>query len=468
MIVNRVLAAGGVAALCLALLGAAPQAQFVELFTAATQAHDAKDYPAMEQKLRQALELRPAHPAALYKLAAALALRGESKDALKTLESLVEMGLSYEPSADPDFASLKNSGRFADVNKDFARNRKPAGRARTVLQMSDVPSYIPAGLAYDEDSQSYFIGSVHQRRIERLQRAGEHQNFVLPGAGSLWAPLGMVADTDRHLLWVASAAIPEMDESDPKELGRSAILAYDLRSGDRKRRFLLEDGAPEHRLGDVALARNGTIYTTDSRTGVLYEVDTSSGKFTALTQPGQLASPRGLVQGRDRSLLFVADYTQGLFRYDLHSHTLRRLDVSRDICVYGIDGLYRYNDDLVAVQGGVQPPRVVQFEVDRSGRRVSRARVLASGLPWFEQPALGVVIGDHFDFIANSQWDRYNEQHQLPPRDQLRGPLVLRVELEDLARRNRTDDRRQDATPAQPRQGLPLGPQLPCLPPACR
>ncbi len=453
----------GMLLLGLALLAAAdPAPQFVDLFKAATAAHEAKDYPAMELRLREALKVRPGHPAALYNLAAALALRGERKDAMATLEKLVAMGLSYDPAGDADFAGLKGSERFTDIGKDFARNAKPAGRVRTVLQISDRPTYIPEGLAFDEDTDTYYLGSARQRRIQKIKRAGRDENFVLPGEGSLWAALGMVTDPDRHLLWVASAAIPEMEVGDPKDLGRSAVLAYDLRSGDRRRRYVLEDGAAAHQLGDLALARNGTIYATDNKAGILYSLDTSSGKFEALTQPGELVSPQGVVQGRNRNFLFIADYVQGLFRYDINSRTLRKLDVGSDICVYGIDGLYRYHDDLVAVQNGVRPHRVVQLEIDDGGRRVRHARVLASGATYFDEPTLGVVIGDHFDFVANSHWSRFNDKHELP--GNLSGPLVLRVELEDL-RRNGNDRDPLNENPSQPGGALP---SLPCIGPLCR
>lgn len=454
------------AALALGASEPAPSPQsFVDLFKAATAAHDAKDYATMEQKLREALKLRPAHPAALYNLAAAQALKGERKDAMETLEGLVEMGLYYEPGKDPDFAVLANSERFTGIGKDFAKNARPAGRTRTVLRVVNRPTFIPEGLAYDDDEHEYFIGSVHERVIQRGKAGGDTQAFVLPGA-TMWAPLGMAADTDRHLLWVATAAIPEMGEPESKDISKSAIVAFDLRSGERKRRYLLEEPG-EHQLGDLTLARNGTIYTTDAKAGVLYALDTSSGKFEALTKPGELASPQGVVQGRDRNVLFVADYTQGLFRYDLYRKELRRLDVSRDICVYGIDGLYRYKDDLVAVQNGLRPHRVVQFELDDRGRRVTRARVLASAQPYFDEPTLGVVIDDHFDFVANSQWNKFDAQHRLPSDDKLKSPLVLRVDLDPMRERRNPEDQLQPQPQGTPGSAGGL-PPLPCVGPLCR
>src|SRR6185503_8944861 len=82
---------------------------FVERYKASTKAYETKDYVRMEAELREALKLRPAHPTATYKLAAALALRGDREGAVDTLEQLADMGLSFDPGADADFAALKDA-----------------------------------------------------------------------------------------------------------------------------------------------------------------------------------------------------------------------------------------------------------------------------------------------------------------------------------------------------------------------
>ena len=433
----------------LALAAGAPAADtpqgFVELFKAATEAHGAKDYARMERLLRDALALRPGHPTAQYNLAAALALRGEKGDALDALGSLARMGLSFDPASDPDFAALREGFRFGLLKQDFSRNRKAVGDADVSFTVP-AASFIPEGIAYDGDTRSFFLGSVHERRILRIRRDGKQDNFAADGP--LWAVLGMTADVSRRRLWVATAAIPEMKNAAPDELGRTAILAYDLDSGELKQKHPLPQDGRKHVFGDLIVARSGAVYATDSGGGGLYALDPATGNFTLLTAPGELTSPQGLALARDRRTLYVADYTQGLFRYDLDKRALKRMEVARDICVYGIDGLYRFDDDLVAVQNGVRPHRAVRFELDRAGRRVRHAQVLAANLREFDEPTLGVVVGKRFHFVANSQWNKFGKDHALPPAEQLRGPIVLEVALD------RRDPRRDEPRrgPAQPQQ----------------
>jgi hypothetical protein len=127
----------------------------------------------------------------------------------------------------------------------------------------------------------------------------------------------------------------------------------------------------------------------------------------------------------------VADSRRGLFVYDLAQKTLARMDVDDRICVYGIDGLYRYENQLVAVQNGIRPNRVVRLTLDAAGRRVTHATVLAANLPDFDEPTLGVVVGKRFSFVANSQWNRFDDKHQLPVSSDLSKPVVLRVTVPD-------------------------------------
>lgn len=445
-------------ALAAALLALAPAAgaaeapqDFVGLFKASTAAYEARDYARMEQLLRRALELRPAHPRAQYNLAAALALRGRKNDALDLLRSLARMGLSFDAAADGDFAGLSDWDGFKDVSRAFARNRKPAGETEVTFTVPAAPAFIPEGLAFDADEDHFYLGSVRERRILRVDEEGRASDFT--PAGASWAVLGLAVDDDRRLLWAATAALPEMKDAGPEELGRSALVAYDLETGAQKQRHELAQDGTRHALGDLVVARDGTVYATDSAAGMLYALDPASGRLEALTAPGALAAPQGLALARDRNRLYVADYTQGLYRFDLRKRALTRLDVADDISVYGIDGLYRFDDDLIAVQNGIRPHRVVRFTLDRNGGRVRHAAVLAAGLPQFDEPTLGAIVGRRFHFVANSQWNKFDRNHALPADAALRGPIVLSVSLERRADRRPAGRQRG---PAQPAPASPL------------
>jgi sugar lactone lactonase YvrE len=419
-----VLAAGF---LVVSAAAAAPRG-FVERYHDATQAYTQRDFTAMERHLRAALAERPGHPSALYRLAAAQSLGGAPGAALETLQVLAAMGLSYSPEQDDDFTAVREWPGFDALTATFERNRQPLGNPTVVLRVNQ-PDFIPHGIAYDGDTGSWYLGGVHLRSIARVIRGMEVVPHVLPGVGGLLAPLGMVADSRRRLLWVAHSGLPQMRKPDPDDLGRAGIIAYDLDTGQVKRRASLPDDGRTHELGHIERGPDGMLYVSDRAAGRLYHFDTVSGKFSELTSRESLVAPQGLALAADRRTLYVADYTQGLFSYDLKDGTLTRLDVAEGICVYGVDGLYRHGRNLVAVQNGVHPHRVILFRLDRRGHKVVSAEVLAANLTDFDRPALGLVTGNRFSFIANSQWDRFDKQHRLPPASQLYGPVVLRLTL---------------------------------------
>jgi hypothetical protein len=54
---------------------------------------------------------------------------------------------------------------------------------------------------------------------------------------------------------------------------------------------------------------------------------------------------------------------------------------------------------------------------------------LEAANPAFQEPTLGVVVEDTFYFVANSQWNRFDDQGHLPPAQQLQEPLILALPL---------------------------------------
>jgi hypothetical protein len=141
-----------------------------------------------------------------------------------------------------------------------------------------------------------------------------------------------------------------------------------------------------------------------------------------------LGSPQGLVLDASGEYLYVADYIGGLYRLRLATGEIERvtpLDTASD---YGIDGLYRSGNKLIAIQNGIRPNRVVGFELSDDGAAVVASRILAMNLPEFDEPNLGVIRDNEFLFIANSHWNRFDRDGGLP--DDLSGPVILSIALQ--------------------------------------
>jgi hypothetical protein len=123
----------------------------------------------------------------------------------------------------------------------------------------------------------------------------------------------------------------------------------------------------------------------------------------------------------------VSDYVGGLFRVRLSDHAIERVTAGPTVSLFGIDGLYRQGDELIAIQNGIRPNRVAAFTLGADGTSITHSRVLARNLPEFDEPTLGAVVGDEFLFVANSHWNRFDREGNLAT--DLAGPIILRIKL---------------------------------------
>ena len=230
----------------------------------------------------------------------------------------------------------------------------------------------------------------------------------------------------RGGLWFASASVPEY-AGDKPDASRTGLFRIDLSSAAVEVRDLLPATDRPGVLGDLVLADEDTIYATESLGSTLYRYSVSRGQFAEVIGPGTLRSMQGLVLDASGRYLFVADYVGGLFRLTLADGTLERVSAGESVSLFGIDGLYRYGDELIAIQNGIRPHRVVGITLADDGLTVLQHRTLARNLPEFDEPTLGQVVDDELYFVANSHWNRFDREGNLP--EGLTGPIVLRLSL---------------------------------------
>jgi hypothetical protein len=89
------------------------------------------------------------------------------------------------------------------------------------------------------------------------------------------------------------------------------------------------------------------------------------------------------------------------------------------------------------VQNGVAPARIVRFALDAAGVRIVRVDVLDQNVALAGEPTIGTIVGDRFVYVANSQWDEYDDDGHRVPNSTLSAPLLLTVPLAGPTRRTR-------------------------------
>ena len=406
---------GYVLALLLLAAGVAVGDDYAAARAELVAAYQAQDYAAMVAAGHRGVAARPDHPGAKFNLSLAQVLNGDNEPALAMLNELLDYGIEFGVDELDEFAPLRKLDGWTAYADGLLKLREPQGSAEVAYRLDD-GYFVPEGVAIGGAGE-FYIGSI---RRGLLLRDGQ----VLSDRQGHWSVFGMRFD-DAGGLWFASAAVAQLEDVG-EDLGKTGLFRVDTISGDVLRAAVLPQHADEQVLGDLVIS-DDSIYTTDSLTGAIYRYDIEADEFSTLVAPGLMRSPQGLVLDATGEYLYVADYTSGLYRVSLRDGAAERVAMPPFTSAYGIDGLYRHGNDLVAVQNGIRPHRVVAFSLSADGGSVTASRILASGLAEFDEPTLGVVHGGDFYFVANSHWNRFDRENRLPAG--LTGPIVLKTSL---------------------------------------
>jgi hypothetical protein len=329
-----------------------------------------------------------------------LAAAVEAKDAAAALAAarrLAALGGSLSENGRRQVAAVTGAEAMAALAPLFDANTARAGS-------SEVHALIPAehrlieGLIWDRNERRLYATSVVDRRLLRLETGGAATMISGPGVGSLF---GGAYEPAAGRLWIASAAI---EQTPPGDSPFNGLLAIDPRRPGLGRRIPAPDGAT---LGDVAVGPDGIVYASDGQKGAVYRCRPGCAALEAWLPPGTFRSAQGMAVSADRRWLYVADYRYGLAAVELASGRVHRVEGSPEMMLDGIDGLVRHGRDLIAIQNGVLPVRIVRLVLSTRGPRVERLEILERGNPDWGEPSLGTMVGDRFLYVADPQWERY-------------------------------------------------------------
>jgi len=383
-------------------------------------AYQAQDYPAMHAAAERALEARPGFAGGLFNLALAKSLAGDPSGALVALEALLAQKVDLGAAGLAEFEPLHALPGWDDYVARVEALSSAVGNAQVAFRYPP-GDFVPEGIAIDPAGGVY-LGSIRNGTIVHV----DDDARVVARPDGHWSVYGMRLHEER--LWFVSSAVDHFEPLDPDDAGRNGLFSVDPAGGEVRLEVEVPRNGRWQVLGDLVFDADGNVYLADQTDGIVYRLDVRTKELAELVPKGTLGSPQGMVLDATGRYLYVADYIGGLFRVTLASGETERLSTDPATNVYGIDGLYRHGNDLVAIQNGIRPNRVARIQLSGDGRAVTGSRVLAMNLPEFDEPNLGQVVGDRFYFIANSHWNRFDSDANLP--DGLTGPIVLEISLD--------------------------------------
>ena len=403
------------AAICSAVLLTAPlaraepvAAQAMKLAREAAAAADAKDNATYLAKMEAAYALRPDFPRILVNLAAAQAANDRPEDAVATLGKLAALGVHSPVDKSDEFAALRDRKDFKDAIAKLAANLQPQGAGEIAFTLPEVTGLIE-GIAWREKTGDFFFGDVHNRAIWVRTPDKKVRQFATDGA--VFGIFGLAVDEVRGSLWAATSAVPAMRGYTNELISVAGLAEFDLESGGLRRVVRVPELADHqtHVLGDLVLAPDGSIFLPDSGASMLWRFTPGAQELEPFVENPEFMSLQGAVVAPEGGVLYLTDYANGLLRVELASHKVTRLDSPPDTTLVGLDGLVRApNGDLIGIQNGVRPARVLRIVLDSAGENVTNVTVLESARLNMPDPTLGCIATDgNLFFIGNAGWSRF-------------------------------------------------------------
>jgi len=417
-------------ALVAALQTPDPSGDARALYIAALAAKEKGDLAGYLTNARDAAALRPMHPIILYHLASAYALNHQPEQAGDVLRRLANLAVYRDIANDPSFASAVNHRSIQTAIRDLVRVKHRRIGAGTVYRTIPDPAFIPEGIAYDPTSRSLFVSSQHERKIVRIDPDGRVTDFITEAQDGIWMVFGIAIDPARRRLWAVSTAERPMRGFRDADEKRAGLFAFDLTNGKLVQKIVMEPSdAPPHYFDDLTIAPDGRVFLSDGGSSTVYVLQPGERELRVLVAPRTIQGPNGLAMTPNGRWLYVSDYAGFIVRVDPASGEATRLPQPKNAAIYGIDGLSWHSTGLIGIQNGVEPSRVLRLQLSPTGLEIRKVEILEMNNPAFEEPTLGVVVGDDLYCVANSHGGVLRRDAETVSKRLLSPPAIVRVRL---------------------------------------
>lgn len=321
---------------------------------------------------------------------------GEIDKVLETLEWLYDRGYVFSEVAQTQIEKLVGSvapGRVAER----LRAEAEVIAASEVIDFVISAARLVESVLHDPNDDRLIVSSVIDKAVFGHKWTETWEGYRPRNASNI-SGIGL-SQPDGQVIWMASGRIDGSDAEDEFHgligLGRVGLQEFRIPTPDNAS------------ISDITVADDGRIYASDPLGGGVYRASPDAIEMEQLIPPGTFRSPQGLATSADGTKLYVSDYRYGIAVVDLATRKVSRLASDLPLILDGVDGMWRYKNELIVVQNGTSPMRIAAFELSKDGMRVVGHRILEQSNPEWTEPLSGSIDGDALIYIGNGQWDRY-------------------------------------------------------------
>lgn len=255
-----------------------------------------------------------------------------------------------------------------------------------------IPSFTPAGIAYDAISRRFLFGDVTGRRLFVVGEGSDRTvDLVRADSAGFDEVTAIAIDAKRGDLWVASTAA---------DGSSGAVHRLQLISG----RALTKLAVPVQgsmRLRDLAVAADGTLFILDSaspRVLVLRPGASAIEPLLRLTTPNPISV--AVDEGGQRA--YVA-HGEGIARIDLQARRSSPLTAGNGIALTDFDYIRLHRDSLVGSQRQSDGTRgIVRLQLNSDRRAVSAATLIDTSFPDASAANAATISGDDLYYFSGA------------------------------------------------------------------
>jgi DNA-binding beta-propeller fold protein YncE len=294
---------------------------------------------------------------------------------------------------------------------------------------------IPEGIAHDPTTNKLYVSSTYKRKIIEIDMAtGKSKEFIREAQDDIPGVIGMRVDAKRRHLWACAATAGEgmpvrgLENNNDK----TGLYQYDLKSGKLLQHYTIEKDTLFHFINDVAITSDGQVFVTDTGNGKLYKASSNGRLELFYTFNGY--APNG-IDVADNGDLIIAVYGKpnAFIRLNPKTKSLKTIALPGNEQV-GADGLYSYKNYLIAIQPSHRDRVVAIYPLTSEATIGTEVQtIIDPNNASLFQPTTGVVVGNEFYFIANSQLQHFRKLHREGKgkysMDLLRDVVIMKVKL---------------------------------------
>ncbi|WP_422361031.1 hypothetical protein [Reichenbachiella sp.] len=289
-----------------------------------------------------------------------------------------------------------------------------------VLKEKDL---IPEGTAFNEETNSVYIGSIYKQKILGIEPDGTEADAITSDNFGQFSPLGMEMDNQTHTLWVCAAVAPIVEHA-PDVKRQTAVLAFDPNENRQMKKFVLDTEVPAM-LNDLTVDHKGNVYATETLGHKIYWIENGKNELELFLNLNKYHHPNGIVFYEAESCLFIAT-DEGIVKLNLETKELVLLATQYGIDATVIDGLAIYENFFI----GHQSSKISKFYFNEGISKIVGAETLDSG-DAFDSSTTGEIGNGHYYYIVNSQLKSgiNRAEQKVKPLDSLEHVIIRKMKL---------------------------------------